>query len=162
MKHAKCQSMQYYLPWKFSQKDEPVETFFDAPTLANDYTLESWELESMIDWLYDCYKSGALTEEETGLPLSRIGTREFLEKLLHSIAYREGFGDILAEGLVRAGDKVSDKARALFRYNVAPIGMHDLFPPRILYIMALLYPMEPRIHHHESARDCLRLCRLEL
>jgi aldehyde:ferredoxin oxidoreductase len=146
--------MEYYLPWCYAREDEPVKTFFDAPTLANDYSLETWELKSMVDWLYSCYHAGSLTEKETGLPLSRIGTREFLEKLLHSIAYREGFGDILAEGLARIGDKVSDKARGLLSYNVAPIGIHDLFPPRIFVVNALLYPMEPRVHHnilHEAA-----------
>jgi hypothetical protein len=45
--------------------------------------------------------AGAITEKETCLPLSKIGTREFLETLLHVITYRKGFGDILAEGLVR-------------------------------------------------------------
>jgi aldehyde:ferredoxin oxidoreductase len=152
--YRKCQAQGYYLPWKYSQEDEPVETFFDAPTLANDYSIDTWELESIVDWLYDCYKSGALTEQETGLPLSKIGTREFLERLLHSIAYREGLGDVLAEGLVRAGEKISDKARAMFPYNLAPIGKHDLFPPRVIVVHALLYPMEPRVHHnvlHETA-----------
>lgn len=146
--YRKCQSMEYYMPWQFSREDEPLETFFKAPTLANDYSIDTWELRSIIEWLYACYQSGALTEQETGLPLSRIGTGEFLEKLLHSIAYREGFGDILAEGLVRAGEKVSDKARAMLGYNVAPIGIHDIFPPRIYVAHALLYPMEPRVHHN--------------
>jgi aldehyde:ferredoxin oxidoreductase len=152
--NRKCQAQGYYLPWKYSQEDEPVETFFDAPTLANDYSIDTWDLESMIDWLYACYQSGALTEQETGLPLSKVGTREFLEKLLHSIAYREGFGDVLAEGMVRAGEKISDEARAMFPYNLAPIGKHDLFPPRVIMVHALLYPMEPRVHHnvlHETA-----------
>jgi aldehyde:ferredoxin oxidoreductase len=144
--YRRCQSMEYYMPWRYDREDEPIETLFDAPTLANDYSIGTFELQSIIDWLYDCYQAGALTDEETGLPLSRIGTREFLEKLLYSIAYREGFGDILAEGLVRAGEKVPDKARALFRNSVAPIGQQDLAPPRAIVAHALLYPMEPRIH----------------
>jgi len=144
--YRRCQAMEYYLPWKYSREDEPVDTFFDAPTLANDYSIGTFELQSIVDWLYACYQSGCLTEQETGLPLSRIGTREFLEKLLHSIAYREGFGDILAEGLVRAGEKVSDKARALFSPTLAPIGMRELMPSRALVAHALLYPMEPRVH----------------
>jgi aldehyde:ferredoxin oxidoreductase len=159
--NRKCQAQGYYLPWKYSQEDEPIETFFDAPTLANDFSIDTWDLESMIDWLYDCYQSGALTEQETGLPLSKMGTREFLEKLLHSIAYREGFGDVLAEGMVRAGKKISDEARAKFPYNLVPIGKHDLFPPRVIMVNALLYPMEPRVHHnilHETAWVYLAWC----
>ena len=152
--YRKCQAMEYYLPWRYSREDEPIETLFDAPTLANDYSIGTFELQNIIDWLYACHKSGALAEAETGLPLSKIGTREFLEKLLHSIAYREGFGDILAEGLVRAGEKVSGKARAMFSHSVAPIGQHDLAPPRAIVVNALLYPMEPRVHQpiiHETS-----------
>jgi aldehyde:ferredoxin oxidoreductase len=145
--HRKCQSVEYYLPWDYGREDEPLETFFEAPVMANDYGYETWELESIIEWLHDCYKAGVLTDEETGLPLSRIGTREFLEKLMHAIAYREGYGEFLAEGLFRAGDKLPEKARAFFRPTLAPIGMNYLFPPRAYTIMSLFYPLEPRVHH---------------
>ncbi len=141
-----CQAMEYYLPWMFGREDEPIKTMFDAPTLANEYSVGTFELQHMIEWLYACYKSGALTEEETGLPLSEIGTREFLETLLYKIAHREGFGDILAEGMMRVRDKVSDKAKAMFRNNVAPIGEHDGVPPRAFIAHALLYPFENRMH----------------
>jgi len=141
-----CQAMEYYLPWMFGRKDEPLKTLFDAPTLTNDYSIDTFELQHMVDWLYTCYKDGVLTERDTGLPLSEIGTRDFLEKLLHSIAHREGFGDILAEGLVRARDLVSPEARARFPYDVAPVGQHDATPPRAFIAAALLYPFEPRMH----------------
>ncbi|MFA5307940.1 MAG: aldehyde ferredoxin oxidoreductase N-terminal domain-containing protein [Dehalococcoidales bacterium] len=145
--HRKCQSVEYYLPWVYGQEDEPIETFFNAPVMANDYGFDSWEMTNIIEWLYAGYRTGALTEAETGLPLSRIGTAEFLEKLMRAIAYREGFGDILAEGLVRAGEKISPKARALFPPTLAPIGANYAFSPRTFPIMALLYPPEPRVHH---------------
>jgi aldehyde:ferredoxin oxidoreductase len=144
----KCQSLDYYQPWQHGREDEPVETFFDAPDLADDYSIDTWELMAIIDWLGGCYKSGALTEKETGLPLARIGTGEFLKKLIHSIAYREGFGDVLAEGLVRIGDRVSARARALFPRYLAPIMANDFNPPRAFFANALLYPMEPRVHHN--------------
>ncbi len=144
--YRKCQAMEYYLPWRYNHEDEPVETFFDAPTLANDYGIGTFELQNIIDWLYACHQVEALTDGETGLPLSKIGTREFLEKLLYAIAHREGFGDILAEGLVRAGEKVPAKARALLSHTVAAIGQNDLAPSRAIIAHALIYPMEPRVH----------------
>ena len=139
-----CQTMEYYLPWIYGQENEPLETFFDEATLANDYSIDTLELRSMIHWLYACHKAGVLTEQETGLPLSKIGTREFLVKLLHSISYREGFGDILAEGMIRAGDKISKEAHALYGHEVAPVGQFELEPPRLMIVHSLLYPMEPR------------------
>ncbi len=142
----RCQTLEYYLPWLYGRDDEPIETFFYAPVLANDYAIESFELDSMIKWIYACHQAGCLTEQETGLPLSKIGTMEFLEKLLHSIAYREGFGDILAEGLVRAVEKISGKARAMISPDVAPIGQQSHCSPRAFVAYALIYPMEPRVH----------------
>ena len=149
-----CQSMEYYLPWTFGREDEPYRTLFDAPTLANDYSIGTFELQSMIDWLYACHRAGVLTEAGTGLPLSRIGTREFLEKLLHMIAHRQGFGDILAEGMMRVREKVSPAAAALFPHATAPIGQQDAIPPRSFIAHALIYPFENRMHPigvHEMA-----------
>jgi aldehyde:ferredoxin oxidoreductase len=141
-----CQAMEFYLPWTFGKEDEPVKTLFDAPTLANDYSIETFELQGMIHWLHACYQEGVFTEAETGLPLSQIGTYDFLEKLLYKIAHREGFGDLLAEGMMRLRDKIPDKARRLIPRSVAPIGDNDGVPPRAFIAHALLYPFENRMH----------------
>ena len=141
-----CQAMEYYLPWIFGQEDEPAKTLFDAPVLANDYSICTFELGPMIEWLYACHIHGALSERDTGLPLHRIGTRMFLETLLHAIAYREGFGDLLAEGMARVRAVVSPEAAALFPHSVAPVGSTDGVPPRAHVAHALLYPFETRMH----------------
>ena len=155
----RCQAMEYYLPWKYGQENEPIETFFGASILANDTSICTFELRNMVNWLYTCAQNQALTEGETGLPLSRIGTRGFLETLLRSIAYRKGFGDILAEGLVRAVEKVPEKARVLLDPSVQPVGELDVNQPRLSVVHALLDPMEPRmsrpITHAGFARAAL-------
>lgn len=140
----RCQSMEYYLPWLYGKNDEPIETLFTAPTLANDYSIDTFETENVVRWLYDCYQAGILSEKETGLPLDKIGSQEFLEKLLHSIAYREGFGNILAEGQLRAGLKISAPARELFSHQVSGVGQYETTPTRQYVVQALLIPMEPR------------------
>jgi aldehyde:ferredoxin oxidoreductase len=141
-----CQAMEFYLPWVFGREDDAAKILYDASTLANDYSIETFELQTMTAWLYACYQAGVLTEKETGLPLSKMGTREFLDKLLYKIAHREGFGDILAEGMMRVRDLVPEKARNLIPPNVAPIGTHDGVPPRAFIAHALLYPFETRMH----------------
>ncbi|MCJ7605088.1 MAG: hypothetical protein MUO19_03530, partial [Dehalococcoidales bacterium] len=141
-----CQAMEYYLPWVYGHEDEPVKTLFDAPSLANDYSIGTFELQHMIDWLHACYQNGIYTDENTGLPLSKMGTREFLERLLHAIANREGFGDTLAEGMIRVGDIVSPEAKALFPHSTAPVGSGDGVPPRAFMAHALIYPFETRMH----------------
>jgi aldehyde:ferredoxin oxidoreductase len=143
--YRRCQAMEYYMPWIYSREDEPVDTFYNAPVLANDYSICTFELRSMINWLYACYQTGSLTEEETGLPLSKIGTIDFLEKLLHSITYREGFGKLLAEGLARAMEQLPEKARAMLGPGVLPIGENDVNLPRSSVVHAILDTMEPRM-----------------
>lgn len=143
-----CQTMEYYLPWMYGLDDEPVDTFFNAPDLANDFCIDTFELRSMINWLYACREAGALSEADTGLPLSRIGTQDFLEGLLQMVANRQGFGDLLAEGMARVAstDELPAETRALMGHEVAPIGQFELQPPRLNIVHSLLYFMEPRVH----------------
>jgi aldehyde:ferredoxin oxidoreductase len=140
-----CEHMQCYIPRYYGVTDEPIETVFEAPGLVNDYSIDAFELHGIVDWLYACHKAGVFTESETGLPLSEIGRRVFLEKLLHSIAYREGFGDILAEGLARAAGLVKKEAGDLIPRTAAPIGMYDPMPLNVT--QCLMHPMEPRVYH---------------
>jgi aldehyde:ferredoxin oxidoreductase len=142
----RCQSMEYYLPWRYNMETEPVDTFFHAPDLANDYGVCTFELRNMINWLYACHKEGVLTEAGTGLPLSRIGSHEFLEKLLKSISLREGIGDILAEGLARAVEKFPEQARAMLDPKVQPVGEVDINMPRSSPVHAIMDPAEPRMN----------------
>jgi len=143
--YRRCEAMEYYMPWKYGYDDEPVDTFYHAPILANDYSICTFELRSMINWLYECYRTNSLTEDNTGLPLSKIGTEEFLEKLLYSITYRHGLGELLAEGLFRASKEVSEKARNLLNPGILPVGENDAYMPRSSVVHALLDPMEPRM-----------------
>lgn len=167
----KCQAMEYYLPWMYGKDSEPLDTFFDAPTLANDYSLCTFELESIVEWLNACYREGVFNEKEVGLPLSKIGTREFLVALLSSISKREGFGDILAHGLSRARMLVKEEAsKILARTGAVPISRHvyvlqrELGEARSHLANMLLYQMEPRRHrpllHHGFAIAAWNLRRM--
>jgi aldehyde:ferredoxin oxidoreductase len=144
--NRRCQAMEYYLPWSYGQNKEPIDTLFRAPDIANDWGICTFELRNIINWLYACYSDGILTESGTGLPLSGIGTRDFLEKLLKTISLREGIGDILAEGLVRAVERFSAEAKAKLDPMVHPVGELDANMPRSKPVHAILDTMEPRMN----------------
>jgi aldehyde:ferredoxin oxidoreductase len=62
-------------------------------------------------WAIDCYEKGLLTKKDTdGLELT-WGNGEALMSLLNKIARREGFGNILAEGVMRAACHIGGKAQ---------------------------------------------------
>lgn len=140
----KCQSMFVYFPWVVTKPGEPMETAIDATGICNDLAICTMEMANIIQWLQSCFKSEYLTEKETGLDISKLGTKEFFEKLAHMIAHREGFGDILAEGLLRAGEKLGEKAKAHFSNEASGVGAGASYSPREYIINGLVYALEPR------------------
>ncbi len=55
----------------------------------------------------ELYQRGILTEEDIGFKLE-WGNVEAFDKLAHMMAYREGIGDVLAEGTYRAAFKIAE------------------------------------------------------
>jgi len=140
----KCQSMFVYLPWVFRRPGESTETAVDATGICNDLSICTMEMANIIHWLDSCYQSGYLTDKETGLDISKLGTHEFFENLANMIAHRQGFGDILAEGLLRAGEKLGHKAKAHFANEVSGVGDGATYSAREYLMNGLLYALEPR------------------
>jgi len=139
----KCQSSAFYLPWVQKSPGEPIETVFDATQIANDFSLCTVELARIVRWLEDCYRSGYLTEEETGLKLSKIGSLEFVEQLVNTIAYREGFGDVIAEGLPRAVQRLGEKAQSHVTGIISRVGGVNGSHYNITYLLNALEPRNP-------------------
>lgn len=83
---------------------------WNAAKLADLYGLNAYDLMAIIPWLDDCHREGLLTEKDTGLPLKEIGSKRFIQALLHKISLREGFGDLLAEGGQRAAMQIGGEA----------------------------------------------------
>lgn len=75
-----------------------------AHCLCSKYGLDQDNSANAIAWAFECYQRGIISEGDTdGLQL-KWGDHEVLMELLRKIAYREGIGDILAEGAMRASE----------------------------------------------------------
>ncbi|OGP54242.1 MAG: hypothetical protein A2162_08885 [Deltaproteobacteria bacterium RBG_13_52_11b] len=61
--------------------------------------LDSEDVSGVVAWMMECYQRGLITKEELGGIDLTWGNLPAICKLLKKIAYREGIGDILAEGL---------------------------------------------------------------
>jgi aldehyde:ferredoxin oxidoreductase len=69
--------------------------------LSNRYGLNQWDIiMSLVPWLERCQQAG-LISEINGVPMD-WRSPQFWAMLLHAMAYREGLGDALAEGGLRA------------------------------------------------------------
>jgi aldehyde:ferredoxin oxidoreductase len=116
-----------------------------AARLCDGYGLDCSVTQAMIEWIIRCYKEGILTEKATGLPLSKIGSAEFIEAFTRQIACREGFGDLLAQGTLKAAEKIGGRAKELVGYSIINRSNEVIdYDPRLLLHNALLLATEPR------------------
>jgi len=142
-----CDSAMFYQPLAEQRYGEWNDVPFLATKLCDDYGLDSVAMHFMISWLRVCHKAGILTDENTGIPLSKIGELEFMETLVRKVSLRDGFGDTLALGMDRAAELLGPEAQEQVRlagYFYRP-GLHLLYGPRLYPTTGLMYAMEPRI-----------------
>jgi aldehyde:ferredoxin oxidoreductase len=91
--------------------------------LVNSYGLDTLETGSLIAWAMELYEKGILTDEDTdGLKLE-WGNDDAVIEMVHRIAERKGLGDILAEGPLRAAEKIGKDS---IKYNIQVKGMSNL------------------------------------
>ena len=64
----------------------------------------------VIGWVMECYEKGYITKEQLGGLEMRWGDSETANTLLQMITHREGFGDLLAEGVKRAAERLGGEA----------------------------------------------------
>lgn len=83
-----------------------LELALKAVDLANRLGLDAITTAECIAWAMELYEKGELTKKDTdGLEL-KWGNGEAILALIRKIAYREGFGDILADGVRKAAEKL--------------------------------------------------------
>ncbi|MFC2165661.1 aldehyde ferredoxin oxidoreductase N-terminal domain-containing protein [Acidobacteriota bacterium] len=82
-----------------------TQAAFKATDLLQKYGINAYEAWRGMEHLYKLYKMGVVgpgKDIDCELPFEKMGETEFIDKFLRLIAYREGIGDIYAEGSYRA------------------------------------------------------------
>jgi len=118
---------------------------FQVNKLCDEYGVDTYAMETMIMWLSRCYQAKVLSEEETGIPLSKIGSLEFMEVLVRKVSLREGFGGVLADGTRKAAQSVGSGAEKLITDYMTKYGTYPIYGPRMYVTTGLIYAMEPRL-----------------
>jgi aldehyde:ferredoxin oxidoreductase len=117
-----------------------VEFLFKANILCNEYGLDPTSLGFTLSLAMECVERGLLDERTVGSPL-RFGDAATTLAMIRSIARREGFGDVLAEGAKRAAARIGGEAA---RYAMHVKGLElAVFEPRTQTNLALGYATAP-------------------
>jgi aldehyde:ferredoxin oxidoreductase len=72
--------------------------------------LDGNETGWVMGWVIECYEKHILTGEDTDGLEMRWGNGEAMMAMINKIAHRQGFGNILAEGVMRAAHHVGGEA----------------------------------------------------
>ncbi len=132
-----CQSRFFYMHHAWGYYSEENDVPFFANRLCDDYGIDTWEVQSLIEWLLLCHGKGILKETE-GLPdVSTVGSLQFIRELVEMTSLKKGMGEVLSQGAWAAGRALGGGAEEVYTRT-------DPYDPRYCTVNALLFPFETR------------------
>ena len=114
-----------------------IHAIAKANELCNAYMLDSISTGMAISFAMECFEHGLLSLEDTGGLDLRFGNAEAMLTMIEWIALRKGLGHLLAEGVMRAAEKIGGDAH-FFAMHVKgqELPMHE---PRGKYNVGMGY-----------------------
>ncbi len=90
---------------------ETIEEVAYANYLCDESGIDTISAGAVISWTIECFEKGILTEKEIGRPVL-FSDLETVDYLLDQIVTRNGIGDLLAEGVKKAAEKVGQGSKS--------------------------------------------------
>lgn len=126
-----------------------IESIIKAGELCDELGLDTITMGVTLAFLYECFEKGIVTESDVGFTL-RFGDAEPILKLIRMTAFREGIGNLLAEGSAAMAAQLGQGAEnSLLTVKGLEIPGHS---PRALKGMSLGYATATRGGSHHDAR----------
>lgn len=132
-----------------------AESIIKANDLSDRFGLDTISTGSVIAFAMECYERGVITKEKTdGIELT-WGNASAIINLLEKIAKREGFGEILADGVQKASRLIGKGSErwAIHVHGQEP-GYHD---PRLYEYRGLGYIAGAAPGRHMISQTSMRL-----
>lgn len=118
-----------------------------ANELCNKFGLDAISTGMSIAFVMECFEQGFLNSSDTGGLTFRWGDAELLVKTVELIARREGFGDVMAEGVARMSARFGPRTDPLnLTVKGQELPMHE---PRLKHLLGLGYAVAPVGADHE-------------
>jgi aldehyde:ferredoxin oxidoreductase len=123
-----------------------------ANELANAHGLDAISTGMVIAFVMECFEDGILTREDTGGLAYGWGRADLLVRSVEMIAHREGFGDVMADGVARMSERFGPETKALaLTVKGQELPMHE---PRLKHAMGVGYAVAPvGADHMMNAHD---------
>ena len=120
---------------------DDLKAICKANELCQRYSLDTISTGATISFAMECFEKGLLNEEDTGGIDLSFGNGRAMVKMVELIGERRGIGDLLAEGVKRAAERISDEAKKLaIHVKGQEVPMHE---PRLKKGLGLGYAVSP-------------------
>jgi aldehyde:ferredoxin oxidoreductase len=128
---------------------DDLKAISKANEMCNAYSMDTISAGLSIAFAMECFENGVLTSDDTkGIQLE-FGNHESMLKLIELMAYREGIGELLAEGSAAAAEKLGKAADAFsMQVKKMELPMHD---PRLSNSLGLGYMVNPHGPDHMNS-----------
>ncbi|MHB1128115.1 MAG: aldehyde ferredoxin oxidoreductase family protein [Bacillota bacterium] len=111
------------LTWDLKNPDLMV--FWKAFVKCQRYGLDARALSNILAWLMKLHEQGIITEADTDGIAMKWGSPEAIITMAEKISYRQGIGDLLADGLPAAAKKIGKQSEEyLLISKGSPSDMH--------------------------------------
>jgi aldehyde:ferredoxin oxidoreductase len=118
-----------------------LEAIAKGNELCAAYGLDSISTGAGIAFAMECFERGILTEKDTGGLKLKFGDAEAMLQMVEKIAQREGFGELLGEGVARAASAIGKGAEEFAMHiKGQELPMHE---PRFKPGMGVGYTISP-------------------
>jgi len=123
-----------------------IDAIIKANELCNIYGLDTISTGGVIQWAMESFEKGVITKEDTGGIELKFGNAEAMVKMVEKIANRDGFGDILADGVKKAAEKIGKDS---WKWAVEAKGLEQSrVDTRVAKSYALAFAVNPRGPDH--------------
>jgi aldehyde:ferredoxin oxidoreductase len=90
-----------------------LDAIIKGMELSNHYGIDAISAGVIAGFTMDCYENGILTQKDLGGVDAHFGNHEAMVQLVEKIGKREGIGDVLAEGVKVASEKIGNGSEKL-------------------------------------------------
>ncbi|MCP4289305.1 MAG: aldehyde ferredoxin oxidoreductase family protein [Gammaproteobacteria bacterium] len=99
-------SCHLYSEWTKNPRCFDTAASLECGVLSQRYGIDCISTAQTIRWLMELYEKGIITAKDTDGIVMEWGSPEAMRSMLDKITFREGIGDVLADGILHAAEKI--------------------------------------------------------